>query len=196
MLLTTGYLTAQSWTRGIGGLRCRLVIPNREIQDVYRIEILDRASAGLSIHRLDSLLSDLVEGHGTAFADKLERYLCQYASVYDTANKESFYHGFLLGMTALVVSDYVVESNRESGYGRFDMALIPKEKQRAGVIMEFKIASQESELEKKAQEALQQILGRQYDAEFQKQGVPHLWLYGIAFYGKKVCVKTDFSSRK
>ena len=196
MLLTTGYLTAQSWTRGIGGLRCGLVIPNREIQDVYRIEILDRASAGLSIHRLDSLLSDLVEGHGTAFADKLERYLCQYASVYDTANKESFYHGFLLEMTALVVSDYVVESNRESGYGRFDMALIPKEKQRAGVIMEFKIASQESELEKKAQEALQQILGRQYDAEFQKQGVPHLWLYGIAFYGKKVCVKTDFSSRK
>lgn len=196
MLLTTGYLTAQSWTWGIGGLRCRLIIPNREIQDIYRIEILDRASAGLSVHRLDALLSDLVEGHGTAFADKLERYLCQYASVYDTANKESFYHGFLLGMTALVLSDYVVESNRESGYGRFDMALIPKEKQRAGVIMEFKIASQENELEKKAREALQQILKRQYDAEFQKQGVSHLWLYGIAFYGKKVCVKTDISSRK
>lgn len=196
MLLTTGYLTAQSWTWGIGGLRCRLIILNREIQDIYRIEILDRASAGLSVHRLDALLSDLVEGHGTAFADKLERYLCQYASVYDTANKESFYHGFLLGMTALVLSDYVVESNRESGYGRFDMALIPKEKQRAGVIMEFKIASQENELEKKAREALQQILKRQYDAEFQKQGVSHLWLYGIAFYGKKVCVKTDISSRK
>lgn len=194
MLLTTGYLTAQSWTRGIGGLRCRLIIPNREIQDIYRIEILDRASAGLSVHRLDALLNDLVEGHGTAFADKLERYLCQYASVYDTANKESFYHGFLLGMTALVLSDYVVESNRESGYGRFDMALIPKEKQRAGVIMEFKIASQENELEKKAREALQQILKRQYDAEFQKQGVSHLWLYGIAFYGKKVCVKTDIFS--
>lgn len=191
MLMTTGYLTAQSWTRGIGGLRCRLIIPNREIQDIYRIEILDRASAGLSVHRLDALLNDLVEGHGTAFADKLERYLCQYASVYDTANKESFYHGFLLGMTALVLSDYVVESNRESGYGRFDMALIPKEKQRTGVIMEFKIASQENELERKAREALQQILKRQYDAEFQKQGVSHLWLYGIAFYGKKVCVKTD-----
>ena len=67
-------------------------------------------------------------------------------STYDTASKESFYHGFMLGMVALLVPTYSVKSNRESGYGRFDLAMFPQDKTKNGVIMEFKTASSEADL--------------------------------------------------
>ena len=86
-------------------------------------------------------------------SDDLQRYIAQFVSAYDAANKESFYHGLLLGLTALVLNDYTVESNRESGYGRFDLAIFPKEVDKAGVIMEFKVAADENEMEEKAKEA-------------------------------------------
>ena len=92
-------------------------------------------------------------------------------------------------MTALFLGkDYAVESNRESGYGRFDLAIFPKEANRVGVIMEFKVAASEGEMEDKAKEALQQIEDREYITEFQKRGIKEVWKYGIAFCGKKIVV--------
>ncbi len=188
MLLTTGYLTAVSRRRGIGGIRCELVIPNREVQDIYRFEILDKMRGRYSVSRLETMFDELLSGKGQAFSELLGGYLRDLVSVYDTAHKESFYHGFVLGMTALFASDYIIESNRESGYGRFDLAIIPKDVEKTGVIMEFKIAASENELEEKAREALLQIEDREYVAEFQKRGVKEIWKYGIAFCGKKIAV--------
>lgn len=188
LLLTTGYLTVISRRRGISGFTCELAIPNREVQDVFRVEILDRFKAGLSISRLETMLDDLLNGRTEAFAKRLTTYIRYLVSSYDAANKESFYHGFLLGMTALFVPDYVVESNRESGYGRFDLAIYPKQKHKAGVIMEFKTADAEAQLETKAKEALAQIENRQYMTEFAKREIQTVWKYGIAFCGKKICV--------
>lgn len=186
MLLTTGYLTAVSRKRGIGGIRCELVIPNREVQDVYRFEILDKMRGRFSVSRLETMFDDLLSGNGNAFSELLGGYLRDMVSVYDTANKESFYHGFVLGMTALFVSDYIIESNRESGYGRFDLAIIPKDVSKAGVIMEFKVASREADMAAKAKEALQQIEEREYVTEFRQRGIQRVWKYGIAFCGKKI----------
>ena len=186
MLLTTGYLTAVSRKRGIGGIRCELVIPNREVQDVYRFEILDKMRGRFSVSRLEIMFDDLLSGNGKAFSELLGGYLRDLVSVYDTANKESFYHGFVLGMTALFVSDYIIESNRESGYGRFDLAIIPKDVSKAGVIMKFKVASSEADMAAKAKEALQQIEEREYVTEFRQRGIQRVWKYGIAFCGKKI----------
>lgn len=186
MLLTTGYLTAVSRKRGIGGIRCELVIPNREVQDVYRFEILDKMRGRFSVSRLETMCDDLLSGNGKAFSELLGGYLRDLVSVYDTANKESFYHGFVLGMTALFVSDYIIESNRESGYGRFDLAIIPKDVSKAGVIMEFKVAASEADMAAKAKEALQQIEEREYVTEFRQRGIQRVWKYGIAFCGKKI----------
>ncbi|WP_296903069.1 PD-(D/E)XK nuclease domain-containing protein [uncultured Megasphaera sp.] len=98
----------------------------------------------------------------------------------------------MLGLTALLRgSDYVVESNRESGYGRFDLDIFPKETEKAGVIMEFKAAADEEEMEAKAKEALMQIETRRYDTESQKRGIKTVWKYGIAFCGKKVVVRSS-----
>ena len=127
-------------------------------------------------------------GRAAPFSKTLERYIASLVSSYDAANKESFYHGFLLGMTALFVPDYVVESNRESGYGRFDLAIFPKDTAKAGVIMEFKAANTEEQLADKATEALRQIEDKKYETEFSKRNIATVWKYGIAFYGKKIYV--------
>ena len=87
-----------------------------------------------------------------------------------------------------MLPEYTVESNRESGYGRFDVALFPKRKEANGVILEFKVAQQEDELESKAHEALQQIQEKEYDATFEQRGVRHVWKYGIAFCDKKAYI--------
>ncbi|WP_302173788.1 PD-(D/E)XK nuclease domain-containing protein [Megasphaera elsdenii] len=76
--------------------------------------------------------------------------------------------------------------NRESGYGRFDLAIIPREIEKAGVIMEFKVADSEADMTDKAKEALQQIEEREYVTEFRRRGIQTVWKYGIAFCGKKV----------
>ena len=79
-------------------------------------------------------------------------------------------------------------SNRESGYGRFDVAIIPQVHTLTGVIMEFKVAKDIPSLEQKATEALQQIEQKKYDVEFATRHVKHIWKYGIAFCGKHVKV--------
>lgn len=189
MLLTTGYLTAIHKQSTFGGQLCRLVIPNREVKDAYRVEVLERMRGRLAASSLLLMMEDLVAGHVVPFSKTLERYIAYLVSSYDAANKESFYHGFLLGMTALFVPEYVIESNRESGYGRFDIAIFPKDTSKAGVLMEFKAADSESQLKDKADEALRQIEEKQYGTEFEKRGISKVWKYGIAFCGKKVHVK-------
>ena len=189
MLLTTGYLTAIHKQNTFGGQLCRLVIPNREVKDAYRAEVLERMRGRLAASSLLLMMEDLIAGYVVPFSKTLERYIAYLVSSYDAANKESFYHGFLLGMTALFVPEYVVESNRESGYGRFDIAIFPKDTDKAGVLMEFKAADSEAQLKDKADEALRQIEEKQYGTEFEKRGISKVWKYGIAFCGKQVHVK-------
>ena len=189
MLLTTGYLTAIHKQSTFGGQLCRLVIPNREVKDAYRAEVLERMRGRLAASSLLLMMENLVAGHVVPFSKTLERYIAYLVSSYDAANKESFYHGFLLGMTALFVPEYVVESNRESGYGRFDIAIFPKDTSKSGVLMEFKAADSETQMEDKTDEALRQIEEKQYGTEFEKRGISTVWKYGIAFCGKQVHVK-------
>lgn len=91
-------------------------------------------------------------------------------------------------MTALVLNDYYVESNRESGYGRFDIAIFPRKPNLPGVIIEFKVAPTENDLQEKSMEALQQIEEQHYIAEFKQKQIPSVLKYGIAFCGKKIHV--------
>ena len=189
MLLTTGYLTVAedvptSYDRYL------LRIPNEEIKRVYGMEILNTIAEGMDRDTFDGLFDLLFTGQSEDFAYQLQKILLRFASTYDTANKESFYHGFMLGMAALFLGkDYTVESNRESGYGRFDLAIFPNDTAKAGVLMEFKSADTEEQLPDKAKEALRQIEDKQYETEFSKRNISAVWKYGIAFCGKQICVK-------
>ena len=189
MLLTTGYLTV-SENIPTSYDRYLLRIPNEEIKRVYSMEILNTIVEGIDRDTFDGLFDLLFTGQSEDFAYLLQKILLRFASTYDTANKESFYHGFMLGMAALFLGrNYTVESNRESGYGRFDIAIFPKDTNKAGVLMEFKAADRETQLEDKADEALRQIEEKQYGTEFEKRGISKIWKYGIAFCGKQVHVK-------
>ena len=104
---------------------------------------------------------------------------------------ERFYHGFVLGLLVEVRDLYEIRSNRESGYGRYDVMLIPKTKENDGIILEFKVKeSEEKTLEETVQTALAQIEAKKYDAELLELGVSkeHIRHYGFAFEGKKVLI--------
>lgn len=189
LLLTTGYLTIESASLTTYN-RYSLRIPNEEIKQVYGQEILNTIAVGADRNTFDTLFDALFSGQERDFEYQLQQILLRFASTYDTANKESFYHGFMLGISALFLDkQYIVESNRESGYGRFDIAIFPKDTQKAGVILEFKAADKMDSLEEKAGEALQQIQDKQYEVEFAKRDITNLWKYGVAFCGKQVYAK-------
>ena len=106
---------------------------------------------------------------------------------------EGFYHGLMLGLIALMDNQYKIKSNRESGDGRFDVSLIPREKRYPGIILELKWKEKLSdvELEKWSNEALKQIGELRYDSEMKEDGITEILKFGIAFSGKKVCVRTE-----
>ena len=107
-----------------------------------------------------------------------------HVSYHDAADGESFYHGMMLGFCVLLKDTHIVESNRESGYGRFDLALFPKDNQQYGVILEFKKAGAESQMEEKAPEALEQL-------EIFVEGTISFIKNGIRIYGDSYFSKMD-----
>ncbi len=191
MLLTTGYLTMVDYPNPYDGdFRGTMRIPNQEIQFLFKREVMNYLE-GISTddsELLENLLDDLLSGNVNDFAHGLEKYLKLMVSYYDTANRESFYHGLLLGLLAALIPRYEVVSNRESGYGRFDLAVFPNRGQRIGVLMEFKVAETEAQLPEKANEALSQVDANEYLAEFRNRSVPTVWQYGISFHGKRCCI--------
>jgi hypothetical protein len=110
-------------------------------------------------------------------------------SVFDGTN-ESFYHGMMLGLCAVLSNQYRIKSNSESGYGRFDISLIPDKHSNPGFIFEFKHAkTNNQDLGALADEALTQIDEKKYDTEMKTLGVANIIKIGIAFRGKKAVVK-------
>lgn len=189
MLVTTGYLTVADSHMDGDEIIYELRIPNREVRSVYATEIMDHIARGLYRDEFITMRRSLFTGQVGEFEYELKRILIGIVSTYDTANKETFYHGLMLGLTAMLSAGrYQVQSNRESGFGRFDLALIPRDHANPGVIMEFKVADTPEDMEVRAQEALQQIEEKAYDAELKAAGVDMIWRYGIAFCGKQVCI--------
>ena len=121
----------------------------------------------------------------------LAEYMDKSISFYDTG-AEGFYHGLMLGLIALMDNQYKIKSNRESGDGRYDISLIPREQRYPGIIMELKWKKNlsDDELDVLAVEALNQIDERRYDTEMIEEGIADILRFGIAFSGKKVSVKT------
>lgn len=114
---------------------------------------------------------------------------------------ERFYHGFVLGLIAERSGFYMIRSNRESGFGRYDIMMIPQERERyPAIIIEFKVCSRmkKETLEEAVRSALDQIAEKNYDAELLSQGIPadRIRHYGFAFEGKKVLIGQDRIKRK
>lgn len=123
---------------------------------------------------------------------RLETFLLQTINYHDAAN-ETFYHGLILGLCAMLDNRYHITSNREAGNGRFDIEMLPLHKKLPGILIELKAGKdcKEGQLEELAESALNQINDRQYCVEMNAQGVNEILKYGIAFSGKDVCIKAE-----
>ena len=186
-LLVAGYLKVIRSTVSISGdFMCEVALPNKEISLVYRKEILQKFESMIPQSTAIAVQEAIFSGDGIKLRDIIQKLLIQSVSSFDTA-KENFYHGFMLGICALLGGSYTT-SNRESGEGRYDIQLYPEVKSLPGIIIELKAEKDcsENELKALAETALQQINEKKYDTEMISKGVKTIYRYGVAFSGKNV----------
>lgn len=186
-LLVAGYLkVAAIYPQNDGNYMCDVAIPNKEILYVYEKEVLNRTNqnnVSISIHQA------IFSKDTRKLQSLLEDFMIKSISTMDGAN-EAFYHGMMLGLCAVLGSQYKVRSNRESGLGRFDVELLPMMQGIPGFIFEFKHTKDINvDLDSLANSALRQIEDMKYDTELNDFGVEDIVKIGIAFRQKSAVVK-------
>lgn len=186
-LLVAGYLkVAEIYPQNDGNYMCDVAIPNKEILYVYEKEVLNRTNqnnVSISIHQA------IFSKDTSKLQSLLEDFLLKSISTMDGAS-EAFYHGMMLGLCAVLGSQFKVRSNRESGLGRFDIELLPMVKGIPGFIFEFKHTKDINvDLDSLANSALKQIEDMKYDTELNDFGVEDIVKIGIAFRQKSAVVK-------
>ena len=186
-LLVAGYLkVAEIYPQNDGNYLCDVAIPNKEILYVYEKEVLNRTNrndVSISIHQA------IFSKDASKLQSLLENFMLKSISTMDGAS-EAFYHGMMLGLCAVLGSQYQVRSNRESGLGRFDIELLPMVKNMPGFIFELKHTKDMNiDLDSLADSALRQIDNMKYDAELKAFGVDDIVKIGIAFRQKSAVVK-------
>lgn len=180
LLLFSGYLTIDKKIGEDYENVYTLRLPNREVKEFFKQKFID-VNFGESLFRntMEALKKNKIDN----FEKYLQNIILKSTSYNDTKN-EDFYHGLILGMTLYLDRDYYITSNRESGLGRYDVIIEPKNKNNRGFILEFKVAKSEKELEKVSEEAIEQIINKKYDISLKERGIRDITLIGIAFFGK------------
>lgn len=186
-LLVAGYLkAAEIYPQNDGNYMCDVAIPNKEILYVYEKEVLNRTNqnnVSISIHQA------IFSKDTSKLQSLLEDFMLKSISTMDGAS-EAFYHGMMLGLCAVLGSQFKVRSNRESGLSRFDIELLPMVKGIPGFIFEFKYTKDINvDLDSLANSALKQIEDMKYDTELNNFGVEDIVKIGIAFRQKSAVVK-------
>ena len=192
-LLVAGYLkTIQTDASFSSDYMCEVALPNKEIAFVYNKEILQKLDPIIPQATAFSIQEAVYTNNTAALKNGLRRLLLQSASCHDTVG-ENFYHGLLLGLCALMDNRYIITSNRESGEGRYDISLCPRDSKMPGILIELKAASNASAkaLRELADTALRQIKEKRYDTEMQTKGIQTVFKYGVAFSGKNVEISAE-----
>lgn len=185
VLFTTGYLTQRG--RSEGNI-FRLVIPNREIRNIFTTQIMQLFRENVKKDgELLNRFCEALENGNTESAEKcFGEYLRKTISIRDTSvrkeMKENFYHGILLGILG-IKENWIVRSNRESGEGYSDI-LIETDDTAMGIVIEMKYA-EDGNLQKAAEKALKQIESKQYEEALYDEGIEQILRYGIACYKKR-----------
>ena len=195
LLLVAGYLkTVKKVLQGDGAWLCEVAIPNRETAAVYKSEILSHLMQIGAMRRAtaNKIAESLYARDTKKLQDGIEEYMKNSISFYD-AGAEGFYHGLVLGLIALMDNQYRIRSNRESGDGRYDICMIPRDNKYPAILMELKWNKElnEENLDALSAEALNQINVKGYDAEIRTEGIADIIKFGITFSGKKVKIRTE-----
>ena len=191
-LLVAGYLKVLKAEPAFSGdYMCEVALPNKEIAHVYNKEILEKLDSIVPQSTAIAIQEAIYTNNADALKKQLRKLLLETVSCYDTAG-ENFYHGLVLGLCVITDNRYDIASNRESGKGRYDIQLMPKDTSKPGILIELKADKNSSDdLMDLAQTALQQINDRKYDTEMTAKGVKTIFKFGVAFSGKKVEVVSE-----
>ena len=184
LLLFSGYLTINEKIGEDYEDVYSLRLPNREVREFFRKKFID-VNFGESMFR--KAMEGLKNLKFDIFQKYLQNILLKSTSFMDTKN-ESFYHGLVLGMMFYLDNHYYVKSNKESGLGRYDVVIEPKNKNNRGFILEFKVVKNEDDLEKGSEEAIEQIMEKKYDVGLRDRGIKDVTFVGVAFCGKVIKV--------
>ena len=187
VLFTTGYLT---YTEQTEDGSYRLKIPNREVREVYILQIQEwfKRSLEKERHTTQALCQALLEGDAEKASDELIMIMSGMISVLDAKarekQKENFYHGLLLGLLRNA-SDWKILSNAEAGEGFSDILIEPRRKPNMGIVIEIKYAATFQGLGEACAKAMEQIKARRYGERLRNEGREDILAYGIAFHKKR-----------
>ncbi len=200
LFLAGGYLKAEScaFNEDTGADLYELALTNKEVQIMFQKMIRKWFTRSGTVYNgfIRALLQDDVKSMNAY----MNRVALATFSYFDSGRNpsvetqpERFYHGFVLGLVVELADRYILTSNRESGFGRYDVVMEPKNGTDNAVIMEFKVrdSGEEKSLEETADAALKQIKKQRYEADLESRGFPgdRIRKYGFAFEGKEVLIK-------
>ena len=192
LLLYSGYLTKDEKQKEIDVTSeytdvYNLRIPNKEIRKYFGNMFLNRFF-GTKV-KTNTLIKALENGDIKKFEKTLGEIMINMLSHFDLDKEmEKIYQVFMIGLVGFLMGKYEIISNDESGYGRYDLAMIPIKSNEKAYLMEFKISKTKNEMEKRAQKALKQIDEKKYDTKLKARGIKNILKIGVAFYGKEVKV--------
>jgi hypothetical protein len=186
LFLYSGYLTIAGEKQGE---EYPLRLPNKEIQSFFRKIFIEKFIGNYD--KFLHIIRNLKDGKIEEFAEGLEEEILSSLSYFDTDRDEKYYKIFLIGIFITLSNDYIRLSERETGTGRADLILEPKNKENPAYIFEFKVAEDEKELENYAVEGFYQIKEKQYDVELKNRGINEIIYVGLAFHRKELKMKYE-----
>ena len=188
LLLYSGYLTKdEKQEKESDSNVYNLKIPNKEIRKYFGNMFLNRFF-GTEV-KTNILMKALEGGDIKKFEKTLGEIMISMLSHFDLDKEmEKIYQVFMIGLVGFLMGKYEIISNDESGYGRYDLAMIPIKSNEKAYLMEFKISKTKKGMEEGAQKALKQIDEKKYDTKLKARGIKNILKIGIAFYGKEVKV--------
>ncbi|WP_338962848.1 ATP-binding protein [Fusobacterium nucleatum] len=182
LLLFSGYLTIEE---KIDQKNYILRLPNKEVKELFKDSFLEKYFG--RGNKLSDLMEALTENRIEDYEESLQEILLTSVSYNDTKKgNEAFYHGLIMGMGLYLEGEYITKSNIESGLGRYDFLIEPKNKSKRAFIMEFKSTDSVEKLEEVSKETLKQIEGKKYDISLKQNGINEITYIGIAFCGKEI----------
>ena len=192
LLLYSGYLTKDRKQKEIDVTTeytdvYNLRIPNKEIRKYFGNMFLNRFF-GTEV-KTNILIKALEGGDIKKFEKTLGEIMINMLSHFDLDKEmEKIYQVFMIGLVGFLMGKYEIISNDESGYGRYDLAMIPIKSNEKAYLMEFKISKTKKGMEERAEKALKQIDEKKYDTKLKARGIKNILKIGVAFYGKEVKV--------